>query len=460
MRGRRSVGRGLAAALLLALLGLPAGAQQIDLLGPGDAPQEEPEGPISTQVDEATDRAIVASLERRLNQDDELTEIVVTSDAGVVRLAGRALDPDARKRAATIARRTEGVVSVSNDIELVTDVRERLDPALDEMRDRLTGFVASLPLVAVGLLIVLLAVLLAGQVSRWRRPYGRLADNRFVLDLAHQVTRAVIVGVGVLVALELLNATAVVGAVLGAAGVFGLALGFAFRDLVENYIAGVLLAVRQPFEPNDLITLDDREGKVVRLTSRATILMTLDGNHLRIPNAAVFKGVILNYTRNPRRRFSFVVGVGTGEDLLEAQRLGTEAISAIDGVLADPAPMAQVEELGDSSVSVRFFGWVDQRETDFIKARSEALRRVKVTLEEADMDLPEPIYRIMQVEASRGAKKGAAKAAPRPAASATPTAAPDPEDLSPTADPIDREIAQERATTDHQDLLEEGGGRE
>lgn len=463
MKWHRSMGWGLALALCLALPGL-AGAQELDLLGGDDAATEEPEGTISNQVDEATDQAIVASLERRLGQNEELSEIAVTSDAGVVRLSGRALTPEARELAGTIARRTEGVVSVSNGIELVTDVRERLDPALSEMRQRLTGLIASVPLFAIGLLIVLAAIFLAGQVSRWKRPYGRLADNRFVLDLAHQVTRAVIVGLGILVALELLNATAVVGAVLGAAGVFGLALGFAFRDLVENYIAGVLLAVRQPFEPNDLVSIDGREGKVVRLTSRATILMTLDGNHLRIPNASVFKGIVLNYTRNPRRRFSFVVGVGTGEDLLEAQRLGSETLAAIDGVLDDPPPTAQVEELGDSSVSVRFFGWVDQRQTDFQKARSEALRRVKISLEEADMDLPEPIYRVMQVEAPPVANKGAAaaKAAPRPAPepAPAPAAVSDPEDLSPTADPIDREIAEERASSEHQDLLDEGGGKE
>jgi small-conductance mechanosensitive channel len=447
--------------LAAVLLASPLPAQSLDLLGGDDTPAQEPEGPISTQVDEATDRAIVESLERRLGQDDALRGIAVTSDAGVVRISGEALSAEARERAGGIARRTEGVVSVANDIELVTDVRERLNPALSQMRERLMSLVAALPLFAIGLLIVLFAVFVAGQVSRWERPYGRLADNRFVLDLAHQVTRAVIVGLGILVALELLEATAVVGAVLGAAGVLGLAVGFAFRDLVENYIAGVLLAIRQPFEPNDLITVDGEEGKVVRLTNRATILMTRDGNHLRIPNSAVFKGIIVNYTRNPRRRFQFLVGIGTAEDLLEAQRLGAEAIATIDGVLDDPPPTALVEELGDSSVSVRFFGWVDQRRTDFQKARSEALRRVKIALEEADMDLPEPIYRIMQVEAPPVANKGAAAAhGPSPAPSPTPAGVSDPEDLSPAADPIDREIAEERASAEHQDLLDEGGGKE
>src|SRR3546814_10287465 len=88
-------------------------------------------------------------------------------------------------------------------------------------------------------------------------------------------------------------------------GVIGLVLGFAFKDIAENYIAGVLLSVRKPFSPGELIAIEDYQGKVVALTSRTTILMTLDGNQLQLPNALVFKSVLLNYSQNPRRRFDF-----------------------------------------------------------------------------------------------------------------------------------------------------------
>ena len=85
----------------------------------------------------------------------------------------------------------------------------------------------------------------------------------------------------------------------------GLAVGFALRDLVENYIASLMLSLRQPFAPNDQVLIEGFEGRVVRLTSRATILMTLDGNHVRIPNAVVFKGTIVNLSHNPERRLRF-----------------------------------------------------------------------------------------------------------------------------------------------------------
>ena len=189
-------------------------------------------------------------------------------------------------------------------------------------------------------------------------------------------------------------APAIAGALVGTAGVAGIALGFAFKDLIENFLASVLLSMRQPFAPNDLVDVDGFQGIVVRLTSRATVLMTPDGNHVRIPNAKVYKGVIVNYTRNPKRRFDFVIAVASESDLSGAQAVGVAVLRQMHGVLDEPEPWSQVVEIGDSSIPIRFYGWVDQRETSFAKAQSEAIRLVKEGLEAAGFELPEPIYRV------------------------------------------------------------------
>lgn len=340
--------------------------------------------------------------------------------------------------------------------ELAETLREgRWDVVLETLAELWADFVAFLPLLALALAVFLLFVWLGRVAGRWERPYRRLSRNRFVRDLLRQATRSAVLFLGLLFALEILGATAAAAAVLGTAGVLGLAVGFAFKDLVENYIAGVLLSLRQPFEPNDHVVIDGREGKVLRLTSRAAILMTLDGNHLRIPNAQVFKGVILNYSRNPRRRFEFAVGVGTGEDLGTALRLGIEALAGVPGVLADPEPWAQIEALGDSSVTVRFYGWIDQRESSFPHVRTEALRRVKEALEAAGMDLPEPIYRVrMEAAPKVSVERPAGPDAGAPTEPAEPTPAPSPAAPTDAHDAIDRQIAEERAETPgDEDLL-------
>ena len=216
-------------------------------------------------------------------------------------------------------------------------------------------------------------------------------------------------------ALQILDATALVGAVLGTAGVLGVAIGFAFKDTLENYLAGILMSLRQPFAPRDHVVIGGNEGLVVSMTSRATILMTPDGNHLRLPNALVFRSVMLNSTRNPSRRFELDVGIGVNEDLVLAQQIGVDELSRLDGVISKPPPRAYIAALGDSNVQLRFHGWVDQRTHDFLMVKSEAIRKVKLALEGQGMDMPEPIYRVQiteravpPVEPSATARRGAA----------------------------------------------------
>lgn len=277
-------------------------------------------------------------------------------------------------------------------------MQDELNPVLERLLQEGYRLAAALPLFVLALLVVWLAWRVGGWLPR-RKTFARMSkDKPFVRELARSTTRWVVVLVGTLVALEIMDATALVGAVLGTAGVLGVALGFAFKDILENYLAGILMSVRQVFMPRDHVVIDGNEGIVVSMNSRSTILMTLDGNHLRLPNALVFRGVTLNYTRNPSRRFTFDIGIGVDEDLVLAQQLGVDELKQVDGVLETPPPRAFINALGESSVQVTFHGWVDQRSHDFLRVKSEAIRRTKLAMESADMDMPEPIYRVQLSE--------------------------------------------------------------
>jgi len=281
--------------------------------------------------------------------------------------------------------------------EALENTGERVDVLGARLADFGDRAIELLPLLGLSVLIVAAFWALGRLLTLRDWPY-RWIRNRFVCDLARSFTRVTAVALGVLVALELLNATALVGAALGAAGVVGIAVGFAFRDIIENYLAGLLLSMRQPFGPNDYVSVDGSEGKVVRLTSRATVLLTLEGNHVRIPNAKVFKAVLVNYTRNPLRQLNFEVGVGVNDDLVEARELGVKTLAMMDAVLDEPPPFALIQGLDASSVPIRFHAWVDQTTTDFFKARSEAIRMVKSAFDEAEIQMPEPIYRVYMGE--------------------------------------------------------------
>ena len=336
-----------------------------------------------------------------------------------------------------------------------------LDEVVERLLDTVYGLLSALPSFLLALLVVWVGWKLGGWLSR-RAAIDRLsARNPFLQDLARTTTRWVSTAIALLIALQILDATAVVGAMLGTAGVIGIAIGFAFKDTLENYLAGVLMSLRQPFAPRDLVVIDGQEGTVVALTSRATILMTLDGNHLRLPNALVFRSVMLNYTRNPSRRFEFDVGVGVQEDLIQAQLLGTEELQHLAGVMNNPPPRALIQTLGDSNVQMRFFGWVDQRTHDFWTVRSEAIRHVKLALEAAGLDMPEPIYRVQLIEPP----VAIVTAAPKPAPDALPGARRQARVASVAVDmgvndELQQQIDRDRQTRDPPNLLDAQAPRE
>jgi small-conductance mechanosensitive channel len=432
---------------LLVLLLLALGASPSAAQAGGAAPAESSAPEIATEPVVVDDGELAEAVRSRLGSLDGLGAVAAEVEAGVVQLSGKVSSMRAWRRAEEVARSTAGVIEVINDIEIETDVMEQVG-ALQETVSRAAKFA---PVIGFALAVLLFFLGLSWLVGRWHSMFARVSPNRFVQDMLRSAIRIALVLTGVVLALHIVDATAIAGALVGTAGFAGIALGFAFKDLVENYMASVLLSLRQPFEPNDHVDIDGFEGKVVRLTSRATVLMTLDGNHIRIPNGRVFKGVILNYTRNPRRRFDFTIGVAAGVDLAAAQDIGVDVLERMPGVLGDPAPFSIIVEIGDSSVPVRFFGWVDQRSTDFGRAKSEAIRLVKEGLEAAGIELPEPIYRV------RTEPFQPTEPSPR-------TTIPELQlrsDISVKGDPIVEQIDEEREASDDQgDLLSADAPRE
>lgn len=428
-----------APALLAAILAMTAAAAQAQ---GGPTPSPAPESASSAPADQE----LAALVEGRLEPFEALRSVTVAAESGVVRLGGEVPTLQAWRLAEDLARATGGANAVVNEIEIAGDVLGQVD-ALRRTLARAANFA---PVIAFALAVLLLFVLLSWLVGRWSAPFRRFSPNPFVQEVMRTAVRGVLVLTGLVLALHVADATAIAGALVGTAGVAGIALGFAFKDLIENYLASVLLSLRQPFSPDDHVSVDGFEGKVVRLTSRATVLMTLEGNHVRIPNARVFKGVIVNFTRNPRRRFDFTIGVSAGADLSSAQAVGVEVLRRMPGVLDDPEPWAWIVEIGDSSVPICFHGWVDQRETSFVRARSEAIRLVKEALETAGIELPEPIYRIRTEPVER--QPAARRSGAHPLELQT--------DITERADPIVEEIARERRLSDPDDLLDRSAPQE
>lgn len=422
------------------------------------SPVETPAAPVTAIATKttATENADIAGrIQSIFSEIEALKTVRVQVSAGVVTLSGTVPTAADAKRAEEIASRVSGVVTVQNDVTRDLDVGTNLTPAVGQFGQDLRGVVQALPLLgvafAIGLAIAFLGHLLASFGSLWRR----LMPNTFLAELAATFIRIMFIILGLVAALQVLGATALLGGVLGGAGVIGIAIGFAVRDNVANYVSSIMLSLRQPFRANEHVVIEEHEGRVVRLTSRATVLMTLDGNHLRIPNAIVFKAVILNYTRNPQRRFTFDLGMDADDDPNEAMAVGLAAVNGLDFVLDTPKATAIIQDVGDSNILLRFFGWLDQAETDFLKGRSCAISAAAQALTKAGFALPEPIYRLRfdesaplslkSVDSAKEAKRGPSKPASLPLDS----------DESTTPDThVEELVAEERAELGKEDLLD------
>lgn len=408
----------------------------------------EPGSKIELETEAATDRAIAERIRSVLRELDGYADISVSVTSGVVTLSGRTLDGVSRDRLETLVGRVEGVVAIENEVTESTDLSERLTPAYDRFLARTAKLVALIPLALVAFTAFAIVAGIGFLIARLKRPWDRIAPNEFIADIYRTFIRIAFLVGGMVVALDILGATALLGTILGAAGIIGLAIGFAVRDTVENFIASIMLSIRQPFRPNDLIEIGGDTGKVIRLTSRATILLSPDGNHIRIPNATVFGSRIVNFSRNVERRFEFDISIDAGSDISAARQLCQDTLQYLPFVLAEPSALVWIETLDDAGVLLRSTGWINQNDTSFAPARGEAIRQVKNALESAGFALPSKTYALRM------------DAAPPPQAPTVPTGEqnnPPSSDIEIVAatdsEELDRMINAERQETANDDLL-------
>lgn len=393
LRSRR-FGAYASLALLFSCIALPISQIATAQQNPGDFVLEDPEPVIERAPVPSSDETIEQRLVAIFDAIGALEAVTVGVMDGVVVLSGTVANEADAEMALELAIRVEGVVTVRDELERTLDVADNLSPVLEQYETDLRNLAKALPLYGTAFAIFCVVFLIGHILAAMKWFWRLLTPNPFLAEILAQAIRFSFLLIAIFIALNIIGATAFMAAILGGAGVIGLAIGFAVRDTLENYISSIMLSLRQPFRSGDHVIIGDQEGIVSRLTTRATILKTLDGNHLRIPNADVFKSNILNYTTNPLRRFEFKLGVDAADDPVAAINCGNEAIQSLEFVLKDPQPFAMIESVGDSSIILVFYAWIDQRETDFAKGRSLAIRATKDALESKEFTLPEPIYRL------------------------------------------------------------------
>jgi len=257
------------------------------------------------------------------------------------------------------------------------------------------GFVAMLPNLVVAV-VVLFAFALLARVGHTlaRRGLERVGRATPATALVSRVSQLAILAAGLMIALSVLQLDKLVTSLLAGAGIIGLALGFAFQDLGANFISGVALSLRSryPFEVGDLIETNEVLGIAEEIHLRTTVVRTLDGQAVVIPNKKIFEEKVTNYSGDPYRRVDVPCGISYGEDLREVKAIVTRAVEAMDGRIAGRGVDFFWTGYGASSIDfvVRF--WIPfRRQTDYLEATSEAIMRIRETFREHDVTIPFPI---------------------------------------------------------------------
>ncbi len=256
--------------------------------------------------------------------------------------------------------------------------------------------IAFIPNLIVSLLVFASTLLLA----EWAARSTHAAAKKRVQDIETQlllsrIARWTVLILGTVMALQQVRFD-VTGFVAGL-GLAGFTIGFALQDISRNFVAGILLLVRQPFGVGDAVEVSGYTGSVLDINVRDTVLKTWDGEKVILPNMDVFANPITNYSDLPFRRRTIQIGLGYEEDVDRAKRLFLETIQGIAEVADDPAPQLLAAELGDSALTLTLHFWVDQSKHGLFDVHSTVVQAVKEIAEREKIDLPYPTQ-IVRVE--------------------------------------------------------------
>lgn len=339
---------------------------------------------------EAEDSAIQERLSGILIATGWFTDEDVEVNDGVVFLRGSTETEEHKRWAGDLARNTQDVAAVVNQIMVIEPDIWNYEPAFTGMQELWRSVMRAIPLWVFGLTVLVIFWGISLLVAKGTRSYLRRRNaNALIQDIAARGVAVVVFLLGIYVVFHVAQLTQVALTVIGGTGLLGIVLGIAFRDITENFLASIFLSIQNPFHAGDLVEINGNRGFIQRLTIRATLIMTLDGNHMQIPNSTVYKSNILNFTSNPNQREQFIVRIGYDDSITMAQEVGARILRNHPAVLMEPEPWILVDELASSTINIKYYFWVDGSRHNLFKVKSSVMRQVKSAYTNQGISMPD-----------------------------------------------------------------------
>ena len=262
-----------------------------------------------------------------------------------------------------------------------------------EIANIIQKFFTQIPLIIAGFILIIFSVFLAkilrSIVENKLAEKGIEEDHKEIQVLSGRIIYSGILTIGITAGLKVagIDITAII-----AAGAFG--IGFALKDLIMNFLAGIMILVGKHFTIGDFIQVNGTLGKIIEIQSRVTILRAINGTKVIVPNAELLSKQVVSFTSNPLRRFDIVVTIDYKNDIQNALNLALKAALESNGVLLEPKPSVSIIELGDNGVSLKLKAWCDSK-GGWVKIRTRVVKKLKHLYDQHGVIIPYPMRTVI-----------------------------------------------------------------
>ena len=361
---------------------------------PEDTPKETAEVSVNDIVE---DDKISGRLSKIFESTEWFKNVSVDSDNGVVTITGNADTDDHRMWAENLTRRTEDVVATINklEVEKAVDLEKSADAITVSLSTMWQDFLGRSPLIIASLVVLLLTWLVSKLVGRFL--YFALQKRKIrggLKDLFYQLATIGVWVAGFLFAAVVAFPGMTPTKALSFLGLGTVAIGFAFKDIFENFFAGILILWGYPFDRGDVIKCGDDKGVVQEITIRNTMIRALSGELIVVPNAQLFKTSVEVLTNQKRRRAQLVCGVAYGEDVNQSRDIIQAAVENCDTVDQQKKVDVCASEFADSSINFEVLWWTGSRPKEMRDSKDQVVEAIKSALDKADIEIPFP-YRTL-----------------------------------------------------------------
>ena len=290
----------------------------------------------------------------------------------------------------------KAVDAVSETVNETLRLGDPIGRMMKQLNEIWFGFVETVPQIAVALIVLIVTAFVAKAV-KWavRRATGRAKLRPSLRSFFELIGSLAAWIVGLMIAAVVVFPNLTPASMIAGLGIGTVAIGFAFKDIFENFLAGIFILLRREMRIGDFVECESIEGKVERIAIRETHIRQTDGQLVIVPNSYLFKNPLTIRTDLDQRRITVICGVAYGEDIDVSRDVIREAVEGCDGVITDGRPVEIfAQEFADSSINFEVTWWTGSKPVDIRTSRDKVVASVKRALDDAGIEIPFP-YRTL-----------------------------------------------------------------